>query len=227
MVTPMSVVSTNQRRDDDALPLELQEMIWEFTLPSMRPVRLLPYVSGAWEFYGSNFKLPQPPKSEYRFSRIALTRDVPRTNDILVALRVCQVSRNLALKSFNLLLIPRASITPSFFIGPNDIIDISFLSPTTRDLLKTRKKNTEDEICKLQDLASSMAFQTNTDSEDYCQIELERLLYGMDSGYLSVIIRRLPSYGDLLTTDQVIIRFSELEEWFFGSRLTMATFLST
>ncbi|OTA70555.1 hypothetical protein K449DRAFT_380609 [Hypoxylon sp. EC38] len=206
------------------LPLELQEMIWEFTLPCLRPVRLLHNVSNPREFYGSIFKLPKPPKSEHHCSRITLTRGVPRINDIPAALHVCRVSRNLALKSFNLLPVQRTSVTPSLFVGPNDIIDISSLTPTMRDLLKTRKKHTEDEINNMRDLASPTIFRNvmydGADGTEF-QVEQMRLLYDMYSGYLCVIVRPLLADLNLPTTDQVMVRFSELEEWHFGSKLTM------
>ncbi|OTA73382.1 hypothetical protein M434DRAFT_39170 [Hypoxylon sp. CO27-5] len=227
MVRPTSIVSTSQRRDNVTvrerssqkearefpffarLPLELQEMIWEFTLPCLRPVRLLPNVSDPREFYGSIFKLPKPPKSEHQCSRITLTRGVPRINDIPVALHVCRVSRNLALKSFNLLSVQGTSVTPSLFVGPNDIIDISSLTPTMRDLLKTPSPTIFRNVT--YDGADGTEFQ----------VEQMRLLYDMDSGYLCVIIRPLPADLNLPTADQVMVRFSELEEWLFGSKLTM------
>ncbi|KAI1416240.1 hypothetical protein F5Y13DRAFT_129247 [Hypoxylon sp. FL1857] len=237
MATPMS--STNPERDEGPrefklftrLPAELQLIIWRSTLPRAPVIRFLPDHSDPRTILWPFITLPKPPTSDNAPGGAPLIKaPLPPTHEIPAALHVCRASRQLALNYFALLPVQEAVSITGFLFGLSDIVDICSLDLTMRDLLKTHKKHTDEQIDQLQDLALEVNLQNHANLIDIFMVEKERLLYDLGLGRFCVILS-LPLLGyewqtapqgfSLRDIDSVVVRSSSVEEWIFGSRITI------
>ncbi|KAI1142533.1 hypothetical protein F5Y05DRAFT_409683 [Hypoxylon sp. FL0543] len=242
MVAPMSTLPTNQRPDNVAvheqtfregareftcftqLPKEIQLMIWEITLPPAPTARVLSPDQNAalWPVY-------EAPKGwSHGHTKASLLRSLPlpRPGVVPVALHVCQASRNLALESFVPVPVQGNPNLGYHFVGIDDIVDINSPALPVDDLLKTRKRHTEDQVDKLKRLVASMRLPKN--NRDVFTVQGEKLLYDIGSSRLCMVIRQdprrdfwWPAWLPRPQMPYVALRFSSDEEWLFGSRITI------
>ncbi|KAI1396348.1 hypothetical protein F4819DRAFT_141198 [Hypoxylon fuscum] len=207
------------------LPPELQILIWEFTLPSMRMARMQTTKHGTtlWP----NVELPKPPTPELLSAWIPLPQGYFHEYDfddyeLPVALRVCRASREIALKHFIPFLAENAAmgLNTLSYIWKNDIIDARAPEPVLRQLLERRKNYTPGLVDTLGRLGAEASQMT---------ADRGRFLYDLRSHRLCMLINGsvplMTHDGHYIQhchqKDHVVIPFYSIEEWLFGSRIVI------
>lgn len=196
------------------LPTEIQWMIWKFTLP-ITMIRV-------GETRCPVIEIPQPPEGHPCGSTPDL-EDVPIYPPGIVALKVCRQSRMIALQ--NLVPLSRPFTSPSHiicsYISIHDIIDVSIL--TLLEEHRVLKDDTHGPIGRLARIERSIGMRAWL--ADAFQINREKFLYDMGSRRLCMVIRTRATPNvyphDPALQDGFAIRSSSLEEWVFGSRITI------
>ncbi|KAF3058228.1 hypothetical protein GL218_05882 [Daldinia childiae] len=196
------------------LPTEVQCTIWRFTLP-ITMIRVD-------EARCPVIELPEPSEGDL-CGETPDFKDVPKYPPGIVALKVCHQSRMVALE--NLVPLSRPLTSPRYitcsYISTHDIIDVGFL--TSLEEYRVMKDDTYGPVGNLARIKRAVGMRGWV--TDVLEISQEKFLYDMASRHLSVVI--CPK----ATTDvhpqkpllrQVFaIRSSSLEEWIFGSRITI------
>ncbi|KAI0842578.1 hypothetical protein F5Y06DRAFT_130376 [Hypoxylon sp. FL0890] len=227
MAAPISTISTHRQINDvvvreqtsqqgsheftlfPRLPPELQLRIWKFTLPEAR------FLSGRHDISAiilPVYEVKQALTMGHPSGEMPIIRHVPQFQVIPATLHAYRASRHLALKSFVLSPI-RGTSNLGNIVRPNDIVDINSPTLLIEDLLKTPKSHTDHQVSKLKHLAATVFLQ-NKHKDNFIAKE-EKLLYDIGSGRLCIILSATPQI------DGSIVRSSFVEEWLFGSRITI------
>ncbi|KAI1481179.1 hypothetical protein F4774DRAFT_60156 [Daldinia eschscholtzii] len=198
-----------------SLPLELQCMIWEYTLPP-------PAIRLTAESSQALLQLPRPPPG-HGYGNISEIRTVPRQSwSDIVALQVCRQSRMVALMHFFPLPPPGPSniMRPIHnWISARDIVDIGTLNSLDGSLV--RKSDPQGLVAQLTQL------RVWTQPPNRNRIDQTRFLFDMATRRLSIAVGRNPAsvrpelslYPRL--EDTFVIRASVIEEWVFGSSIAI------
>ncbi|KAI1465914.1 uncharacterized protein F4812DRAFT_88386 [Daldinia caldariorum] len=203
----------------NALPTELQWDIWELTLPPTA-VRLSRKGSPTL------IELPQPP-SGHHHDNIPDIEDTPKPSQDIVALRVCQQSRMIALR--HLIKSPLSkrpsdvSRMPRSCISTYDIVDIEILNRLGEDVI--RRKDPQGLMDRL--MRQQISWETVTKVTSIIPfIQPKRLLFDMFSRRISATIcldhrsvQPCLSNNPDLKKETCAIRSSAIEEWVFGSSI--------
>ncbi|KAI1098922.1 hypothetical protein F4804DRAFT_337753 [Jackrogersella minutella] len=220
------------------LPLELQLIIWEFTLPMTPVVRFKSGLPDIPLLRWPVFEIPQPPRTGRIYNGIPLVKSLPQSDvNMPTALHVCQISRRLALNHFYPFFLGSWDMAYDQYgliswrqrfdcCGLNDIVDLYAIDVSLLDLVMDEKSRRRiDMLMDLKALGKVPRGVLN-----HFQIEGTRLLYDMGSGRISVIIdtQILATIGWHGRTgrckpqnDRIAVRASSIEEWLFGSRITI------
>ncbi|KAI1372918.1 hypothetical protein F4677DRAFT_238617 [Hypoxylon crocopeplum] len=123
------------------LPPELQNIIWEFTLPSTamaRSTTVCPVV-----------EIPEPPVLGRLYGRIPAIKKIPPIPSQPTALYVCRRSREVAFSHFIRFRTPvLGQYSPFRFVWRNDILDLGATRTVADDLIYTHNEH-KDELINL------------------------------------------------------------------------------
>ncbi|KAI1653324.1 hypothetical protein F4813DRAFT_258718 [Daldinia decipiens] len=196
------------------LPTEIQWMIWELTLPGT-----MLRVGGA-RF--PVIEIPQPPE-EHLYGNTPDLQDVPIYSPSIVALKVCYQSRMVALE--NLVPLYRSLTSHNriicSYISMHDIVDVGIL--TFLEEWRAMKDETYGPVGRLARRGRTLG--SRGWSADAFETKQAKFLYDMASHRLSAVIWLKATTNvdaeEYTLQDTFVIRSSSLEEWVFGSRITI------